>query len=81
MREKCIQEFVVKAKEYIEMPKLTPDVYKRQVSDSAFPWFTPYQIFPGAGFERRHGFGSFCTPARPFPLVLFLNSPECHLAM
>ena len=28
MREKCIQEFVVKAKEYIEMPKLTPELLR-----------------------------------------------------
>lgn len=28
MREKCIQEFVVKAKEYIEMPKLTTELLR-----------------------------------------------------
>lgn len=27
MREKCIQDFISKAKEYIEMPKLTPNCY------------------------------------------------------
>lgn len=26
MREKCIQEFMDKAKKYIEMPKLTPEL-------------------------------------------------------
>lgn len=28
MREKCIQEFITKAKEYIEMPKLTPELLR-----------------------------------------------------
>lgn len=28
MREKCIQEFISKAKEYIEMPKLTPELLR-----------------------------------------------------
>lgn len=28
MREKCIQEFIRKAKEYIEMPKLTPELLR-----------------------------------------------------
>lgn len=28
MREKCIQEFIDKAKEYIEMPKLTPELLR-----------------------------------------------------
>ena len=28
MREKCIQEFICKAKEYIEMPKLTPELLR-----------------------------------------------------
>ncbi len=28
MREKCIQEFMDKAKEYIEMPKLTPELLR-----------------------------------------------------
>ena len=28
MREKCIQEFMSKAKEYIEMPKLTPELLR-----------------------------------------------------
>ena len=28
MREKCIQEFIEKAKEYIEMPKLTPELLR-----------------------------------------------------
>lgn len=28
MREKCIQEFMDKAKEYLEMPKLTPELLR-----------------------------------------------------
>ena len=28
MREKCIQEFIRKAKKYVEMPKLTPELLR-----------------------------------------------------